>query len=460
MSSTPPTTASTSQTPAAQASARQGARKPTGPENGSDLFSNLLMLLSATPDALPAEAWSPEQTGDTAPPTDAPGDAPLDAVLAWAQRPGANLGATGTDPGARGMAPEPPLAAATAQAPDAAADAAQTNPPPAGGTPIDDLPGLQALARPQTPEPATLARLAGPSGDAGAQPSAAPTDAQGTAPASSPAPATPTGAAARPATWRATTQMAGTSALQQWHHAQNQAAPVAERLAVRVESGPAISLRSTVALDQRFAQSEIDEAPGPTPATASALLAPAAAGADTTGHAGTGTGAEAGSDGGDAAGAPEGPRAEEAPESYEEALAEAEARAEERFDRFTAPQLRQASLRVGEDGQDAIDVQLSLNGQELHLNFRTDNAEARAELRQNAEGSLAELLQRGGLQLGDVNVSAQNGQAGQDAPAVARGPNGPGERTRSDATSTADAMPTSAPIRPRTDGSRPLDLFV
>jgi flagellar hook-length control protein FliK len=459
MSSTPSTAASTPHTPAAQAAARQGARKPAGPENGSDQFSNLLMLLSATNDALPVEGWTPEQTGDAAATADDPGEAPLDAVLAWAQRPGASLGATGTDPGARGLPLEPRTASA-------AAGLAETASPPASGTPIGDVPGLQALARPQAPEPTTLARLATPSGDVGAAPTGGgtvPADAQGVASASNPPPApTASGAAGRPAAWRATTQMAGTSALQQWHHTQSQTAPVAERLAVRVETGPAISLRSTVALDQRFAQSESEEASGPTPATAAALLAPHAAGADTSGHAGTGaeTGAETGGDGGDAAGTPEGPHAEEAPESYEDALAEAEAQAEERFDRFTAPQLRQASLRVGEDGQDAIDVQLSLNGQELHLNFRTDNAEARAELRQNAESSLADLLQRGGLQLGDVNVSAQNGQAGQDTPAGARAHNGHTPRARSDASATADNLPAPAPARPRTDGSRPLDLFV
>lgn len=452
MSSTPSTAASAPHAPNAQAAARQGLRKPAGPENGGDQFSNLLMLLSATPDALPVEGWTPELPGETAAPAAEEGETPRDAMLAWAQRPGASLGATGTDLGARGMAPTPP-------APSAAADAAASAVPAASGNPIDDVPGLQALARPQAPEPATLARLAGPSGDVGAQPSAAPTDAQGAAPASSPAP-TPTssGAAGRPIAWRATTQMNGTSALQQWHHAQSQTAPTVERLAVRVEAGPAISLRSTVALDQRFAQSESEEAPGPTLVTASALLAPNAAGADTSGHAGNG--AEAGSDGGDAADAPEGAHAEEMPESYEEALAEAEARAEERLDRFTSPQLRQASLRVGEDGQDAIDVQLSLNGQELHLNFRTDNAEARAELSQNAESSLADLLQRGGLQLGDVQVGAQNGQAGQDTAAGARAHPGQTPRARSDAPNAPDAMPTPAPIRPRTDGSRPLDLFV
>ena len=465
MSSTPTTASPSSHAPAAQAAARQsaqGARKPAGPENGGDPFSNLLMLLSATTDALPTEGWIPETPTDAAATAVDHGETPLEAMLAWVQRPGATPGAAGTDPGTRGSPPDPRSATAS---PGFAEGATAPASPQASGTPIDERTGLQALARPQAPDAATLARLDGTAGDVGAAPTA-PTLASPEAPGAGPtAPASPhTNAAAtgRPAAWRATTQMTGTSALQQWHHAQNQNAPATERSAVRVDVGPAMALRSTVALDQRFAQSEIDEAAGPTPTAASTLLATASAGADNAGHAGTGAdaGADHGADASDPSDAPDAARAEEAGETYEEAQAEAEARAEERFDRFTAPQLRQASLRVGEDGQDAIDVQLSLNGQELNLNFRTDNADARAELRQNAGGTLAELLEQGGLQLGQVHVGAQNRQAGQDAAADHRARSGHAPRVRSDAISTADTSPLSPPARPRSDGSRPLDLFV
>src|SRR5690606_15270324 len=44
--------------------------------------------------------------------------------------------------------------------------------------------------------------------------------------------------------------------------------------------------------------------------------------------------------------------------------------------------LRHASLRVGEAGADAIDIQLSMKGQEVQVAFQSDNAEARASLRE------------------------------------------------------------------------------
>ena len=83
------------------------------------------------------------------------------------------------------------------------------------------------------------------------------------------------------------------------------------------------------------------------------------------------------------------------------------------------------------------------------------NAEARASLQQSAGESLGELLQRSGIQLGDVSVGAQ-GQR-QDGGAERREA-GPGNARRP---TEPDAEPKATPAmsRPRADGSQPLDVF-
>ncbi len=117
--------------------------------------------------------------------------------------------------------------------------------------------------------------------------------------------------------------------------------------------------------------------------------------------------------------------------------------------------MRHASLRVGGEGADAIDIQLAVKGQEVQVAFQTDNAEARATLRESAGESLADLLQRSGIQLGGVSVGSQ-GQAQGDGSGT-----WPTVRTIESTGRTGSAAETAAPaVRPpRTDGSRPLDVF-
>lgn len=123
--------------------------------------------------------------------------------------------------------------------------------------------------------------------------------------------------------------------------------------------------------------------------------------------------------------------------------------------------LRHASLRVGQEGQDAIDIQLSVKGQEVQVDFRTDDANARQTLENSADGTLADLLQRSGIQLAGVSVGAQT-QSGGDQRNAGSGEPGnartarAGERTPGESAAPAAARP--APLR--ADGSRPLDLFV
>lgn len=460
MSSSPaPTsshTASSTSTQAAQAAGRngaQGARKPGGQDTGADLFANLLSLLSATSDPLPVTDGLPAGLVQDAaePPADGSGEAQLEAMMAWAALPTSGAAASGT-PGAVASGADPTSRGLPGTAPEAGPTAQAATPE---GAPADTLQGLQVLDQPEALDEQTLAQI--PASNA-TDPSTPPNAGAPAAGHSTPA------ATARPGAWRSTAQMAGTSALQQWHHTQAQAqpTPAAERAAVRIDTGPALPLRSTIALDQRFVQTTSDEGSVDTPLAAAPLqgAVPMAGGADHTGQ--PGTGGEAGAESDDTSDTRDGLRSDARDETYDEALAQADAEAEERLDSFASPHLRQASLRIGEDGDNAIDVRLSLTGQELDLSFRTDSAEARAELRQSAEGTLADLLQRGGIQLGDVSVSDQRGQQGQQghqgpaaAPILPAGPSARADTTAAPAGSAVPATP-----RPRSDGSRPLDLFV
>ena len=119
--------------------------------------------------------------------------------------------------------------------------------------------------------------------------------------------------------------------------------------------------------------------------------------------------------------------------------------------------LRHASLRVGgEEGEQAIDIQLSMKGQEVQVEFKTDSAEARASLRESAGDSLGDLLSRSGIQLGGVSVGAQ-GQPGSRGEASSTRHNG----VRGLASAPEATLPATTSAQPaiRADGSRPLDVF-
>lgn len=119
--------------------------------------------------------------------------------------------------------------------------------------------------------------------------------------------------------------------------------------------------------------------------------------------------------------------------------------------------LRHASLRVGgEGGSDAIDIQLAVKGQEVQVAFQTDNAEARATLRESAGASLADLMQRSGIQLGGVSVGSQGTSQGDGG----HSPRPAGLSTEALGRTARATEPASRPApAPRADGSRPLDVF-
>ena len=133
---------------------------------------------------------------------------------------------------------------------------------------------------------------------------------------------------------------------------------------------------------------------------------------------------------------------------------------------WSTQHLRHAHLRLGDGALDSVDIRLSMQGQELSVDFRTDNADIRQSLAQQANQSLAVLLERSGIALADVSVGAQQQQQRQSA-----GQNGESQRdrtaqegrSRAAARVQADAsVAMHAPVAQalRADGSRPLDLFV
>jgi len=129
-----------------------------------------------------------------------------------------------------------------------------------------------------------------------------------------------------------------------------------------------------------------------------------------------------------------------------------------------APQtLRQVNVRVGDTGEGAIDIRLALEGESLSVDFRTDSAETRNQLQQSAASALSDMLQRGGLQLGGVSVGAQSQGQGQHQ-ATSDGAPARGAATTSTSgdqgSAPEDANAQSGLLRPRSDGTRPLDLFV
>ena len=455
MSTTHPSSASPSGgTHATQASARpaQAGQRKSGPPDAADLFATMLSLLSAS-DAAPLPLASEAQealNNDPANGLQTPlsaatdGDATLAAMMQWAGLPQA--GATGR--GASATADPPTAASITSPAAGSLAASAT----PAGGAPDPMLQGMQVLARPEAPDAQTLAALSPPA-DVPVVPTetgATPTDA-----------ATLTHAAAstaRPsAAGRGQPPLTATQALQQSHHDTTQV----DRLQVRVTSEVTVALRSTVALDERFATALSSDAPT-TPLTGDAQTVPAAAVVGTSATPGFGTdlSGQSGGDGDTGAHTTASDHSPSDDGDGKDRTDEDWAQTQESLDTFASPTLRQASLRVGEAGEDAIDIRLSLTGQELDLGFRTDNAETRAALVRHAEGGLSELLQRSGIQLGDVSVGSQGGQsAGGDTPQTQARSQPPAATGTRGTGADTEAAPI-APLRPRRDGNRPLDLFV
>ncbi len=451
-----------SQAGAAKASSGSSQRTDKTAQTPADLFASLLGLLSATRDAgLPADGAEPTALetaaqadlieSDNAP---APGDNPLAALLSW---PGAPVlqadlpgpGGAALEPGGTETAnltpdtplngkPDPLTAAASgpshATASGAGSDAADLQ-----GMTLLDQP-VQADAELQASLEATTHSTGAPRPNAG---SATRADASALA--------------SRPASWRSTTALAH-------HNSHGALSTTATSTTNQIQQGQAAQVRvmadtglpasrSTLTLDERFSTSSQNEGSSPLAAFGAHGQAASHGGSDPS-SSGGGAFAEALN-----TERPENDTSESdftlAPETPEDAALQEEAA-------LSPQQLRYASLRIGEGSDEAIDIQLALRGEQLNVDFRTDNPEARAGLQQNATGTLADLLQRGGIQLGQVSVGAQSqGQERQGNASPRSMVSSPARRSGTAGLDLAgsDAL-RAQPTPRRQDGSRPLDLFV
>jgi flagellar hook-length control protein FliK len=490
------------------AASKTAQRKP------ADLFSNLLGLLSATRDepltiggASPlgdasADGTDPEDpnsllSGDPQGGLTALGNAganPLADLIGW---PGAAATAAAAAASSAGE-----IARAADRAPSASTSAATA----ATSAPIDmsasadgelghSLQGMTLLAQPTAAEPGlvpdsktppTTTPTASPQGNplssaAGvtAPKASADSDAASVRYGDTPTPKTDTNAsipvrngdymAARPANWRSTTTLATTSASTSSPSSastltaalQNAAVQQSQSIAVQRSAMADPSLpqpRNTMAPNERFSSSTGAEA-----VTADWI------GVGAQGQAAKGETHSSGGGREDSLLAgnslPEAMDAE-APEevfSLDEALSTEEALDSTAF--LSPNQLRHANVRVGEGTDEAIDIRLSLEGDAVNVDFRTDNAEVRAGLQHNAGASLSDLMQRGGIQLGGVSVGAQSqqsrGQSGHADSAPSRVGASSGRSlsgTRGDDTPGLETRPR-APASPRSDGGPGLDIF-
>lgn len=429
MTTTAPSTPHPPASPAAHGQPPgHAARAAHGPQQPTDLFSSLLALLS--PDAAPLD---PLGTATTTAAAGAPGEDPLTEDPADSDNPLAALMAW-TAP--HELAPAPLAGDGSLAGETRGLD---TRADRLGGAPAEGLP----LANGSAPGRQVAAPW---------QPGAARASAPGAATALAAAAGQPAGGADTPAL--------------RW-----------SRAATPTEAGASAAwpVRSTVALDARFqataptatptptgvlaglagrtAEGDDPALPGASPtggarAAGEAPAGPAAATGATA--ADSGLGGDAPADGGHAR-HEAGTDPNTAQDPY---AAAADAEAVE-VQHWGAGALRHASLRVGEDAQNAIDIQLAVRGDEVRLDFRTDDAAARGLLREHAQTALGDLLQQGGLTLGQVSVGDQGqGDARRDGPP----PQAPGPRS-----GRADAGPAeSAPARPATPSAdgRGLDLYI
>lgn len=413
----------------AQANARANADKPAE----ADLFASLLSLVSDThlaPEATkPPDAETTASDGEAS--TDDKTESPLAALLAWAM-PAGSAPATAAPTGSGNNATEAKTAStATAAAPAHTTALGIDKALAEAGVNIDGMTRVDEAA--PAPTVAALARAA-----AASRPAFSPLHTSSALAPQRAGDATASHGGAPAMVWQRGAA-SGTEALQQQHidqHAQ---------------------MRSTVALNERFGFSGAAELGAPplrefggtatSPGNPTALGAGLDASQTVTGAAGTDTAS------GDSA------RDGQTEQSLGDAQAFADASAEAEgptVSHWGTQHMRHASLRVGGEGSEAIDIQLSVKGQEVQVAFQTDSAEARASLRENAGQSLGDLLQRSGIQLGGVSVGGQ-GQAQGDG---SQHPRAGGLSTEALGRTHAAAEPASRPApQPRSDGSRPLDVF-
>ncbi|TNF59514.1 MAG: flagellar hook-length control protein FliK [Burkholderiales bacterium] len=439
--STTASAASSSSTPTQAAQGRQHAtaRRPQSEADGpSDLFANLLGLLADTRTGpAPGDIGpAPASAGDETPPA-MPGLVQADTMPAAADPSIAAAGADGPDMPTR-FEHQQQTGAGPALRADAATGPVRTETLQAGENTKQADPGEAAVPQEATATNAAAAQGAG----SRTRPAAALSHAPG----------------------RPTALMLQKGDSVAWRTA-GPTRSVADAAAGTPLNTAAA--RSTVALDQRFAlargadralaaQAEGAPAGGTGPATG--VAAAAGTGQLSSGHGGAGSGngdgsgLAAGTDGGVTEAAADAP---ETPFDLDRAggLEDQDLRG------WTATGLRQASLKLDQGSAEAIDIDISLRGQEVSVDFRTDHAEARSTLQSQAGQTLSEWLQRSGMQLGEVSVG---GQATGDRPSANPSTPVPTAHRGGRTAAQGDASPETQPTGKSSagNGRSSLDLFV
>lgn len=432
-------TQSTGSTPPAHQAKPKAQDKPAADAAPGDLFASLLALIGQAP---------------------ALADLPTDSTAGLATDGSAQGDASGTDQ--RGL----PLLGATLAGNTLAGttlgQALPTAPVDRNARPGIALDGFTAVQAHDTLPAAALEATPASAPEAGKRSGHAPAFAWRNAPgAAQPAPSTaaPFGAAQAPMNWQRVQTMGGDA---------QQPLP-----------GALTAPRATVALDERFASQfhrateGIASQPlaagfglGENSADTALGLAPAGSatrqGSDGLSAAAPGTVVAGASDAnglGNSSGDANSPQGQASPDQADPQQAQGLADEPTEIGHWGTGALRHASLRVGEDAATAIDIQLKVQGQQVDVNFATDNPETRDALREQATAALSELLQQSGLGLGGVSVGTQGQPRHSSGDASGGSGQGPSTVQLGQARRAGQGAEAAAPARPRTDDNRPLDVF-
>lgn len=126
----------------------------------------------------------------------------------------------------------------------------------------------------------------------------------------------------------------------------------------------------------------------------------------------------------------------------------------EKVQYWISSDVQNAELQLDGLGDRPVEVSISLQGNEAHVSFRTDEAVARQAL-ESAGSHLKDMLQREGITLGGVFVGQSGGQAaGRDQPRQAR------QGVRQMQVAPAQAQAVDNGRRSHGPAGRALDLFV
>lgn len=406
-----------------------------------DVFAMLLMMMGD------GQAPAPEAVleGDTAPAVTE--EAPLDPMAAAAWGPASTASADAdTDPVQAMLASRYPLERSLAQADPPGLDADATGRQDRAGMDITAL-GMTAVTEGEADLLAGQMQEAAPA-TAPARP--APGLALARADLNTlrnPRLAAATHQATHLSSSRAVTDMAAQAAV-----------TLASRSGEVMARNGVLPMRSTVTLDARL--SPLDASTLSTADVASVGAAAAAGGHQAQGFGSFGEPGQPMAGDTDAMGA-QGPEADSTDAtSFGDAQAAAE---DEAASTWHAGQLQQARLSIAGEAGETIDVQLQLAGESVNVEFRTDDELARQELSQDGGRDLSDRLQQEGLALVDVSVGGRQGSGarqGQSSnPSTVELGRASSVRRGSDAAEPPAVAGVSG-LRPRTDPTRPLDMFV